>query len=73
MPLRDPDTLRRAVHFVLARPGLFLNTSSDATILEATLRAAAETVDAPATDALERDAETLGIEPLFVRGVSDAI
>ena len=30
-PLRDRDAIRRAVHFVLARPGLFLNSSSDAT------------------------------------------
>jgi hypothetical protein len=28
-PLRDRDAIRRGVHFVLSRPGLFLNTSSD--------------------------------------------
>src|SRR5262245_27174349 len=32
-PLREPEAIRRAVHFVLGRPGLFLNTSSDATVL----------------------------------------
>ena len=31
-PVRDEDALRRAVHFVLCRQGLFLNTSSDATL-----------------------------------------
>src|SRR5271170_4481220 len=36
-PLRDHDALRRAVHFVLSRPGLFVNTSSDATLLRDTL------------------------------------
>jgi len=40
-PLRDPEALRRAVHFVLARPGLFLNSSSDATLLRATAGSAA--------------------------------
>jgi predicted aldo/keto reductase-like oxidoreductase len=28
-PLRDRDAIRRAVHFVLSRPGLFLNSSND--------------------------------------------
>ncbi len=36
-PLRDADAVRRAVHFVLARPGLFLNSSSDATLLRTIL------------------------------------
>ena len=40
-PLRDADAIARAVHFVLARPGLFLNSSSDATLLRAILAAAA--------------------------------
>ena len=39
-PLRERDALRRAVHFVLSRPGLFLNTSSDTTILRYILEAA---------------------------------
>lgn len=73
MPIRDSETLRRAVHYVLARPGLFLNTSSDATILEATLAAASEPIAAPGEDALAADVAAMGIEPLFVRGVSDTI
>src|SRR5215831_19588240 len=32
-PLTDPDAIARAVQFVLGRPGLFLNSSSDATLL----------------------------------------
>src|SRR5258708_25353320 len=36
-PLRDRDAIRRGVHFVLSRAGLFLNTSSDATLLRAIL------------------------------------
>ena len=72
-PIRDPEALERAVHFVLSRSGLFLNTSSDATLLRATLEAASM---APATDvgnALSRDVARLGIEPLFVRGVSETV
>ena len=72
-PITEPDAIRRAVHFVLARPGLFLNSSSDATLLRPLLEAASEPVEAPALLALEDDVARLGLEPLFVRGVSDAI
>jgi len=70
MPLREPQALRRAVHYVLARPGLFLNTSSDATLLGETLTAAAESEAAPDDQTLMRDIARMGIEPLFVRGIS---
>ena len=72
-PIRDAGALQRAVHFVLSRPGLFLNTSSDATLLRATLEAAAETAAAPDEAAMRGDSAALGIEPLFVRGVSDEV
>ena len=72
-PIRDAGALRRAVHFVLSRPGLFLNTSSDATLLRPTLQAAAEAAVAPDEGAMLSDSEALGIEPLFVRGVSDEV
>jgi aryl-alcohol dehydrogenase-like predicted oxidoreductase len=75
-PIRDPEALRRAVHWVLARPGVFLNTSSDATLLRPTLEAARD-FDASAAGevqaAVAADARRLDLEPLFVRGVSDAI
>lgn len=72
-PLRDRAAIGRAVHFVLARPGLFLNSSSDATLLRDILTAAANPAPAPADAALRDDAARHGIEPLFVRDVSDAI
>jgi len=65
-PLRDPEALRRAVHYVLARPGLFLNSSSDATLLPAILAAAAEAPEAPAHAALDADVARHAMEPLFV-------
>ncbi len=72
-PIRDLEALRRAVHWVLARPGVFLNSSSDATILEATLRAASEVARRPADAEMSADALRLDVEPLFVRDVSDRI
>ncbi len=72
-PIRDPEALRRAVHWVLARPGVFLNSSSDATLLEQTLRAAAEVGPRPSDEAMSADAARLAVEPLFVRDVSDRI
>ena len=72
-PLRDPEAIRRAVHFVLARPGLFLNTSSDATLLRTTLEAASEAVTAPPDEAMRGDTEGLGITPLFVRDVAEEV
>jgi aryl-alcohol dehydrogenase-like predicted oxidoreductase len=72
-PLRDPEAIRRAVHFVLARPGLFLNSSSDATLLDCILSAASDAPAPPAEAALAADVARYEIEPLFVRGVSDGI
>ena len=72
-PIRDDAALRRAVHWVLRRPGFFLNSSSDATLLRLTLEAAVETGTAPSDAEMRADAAQLGIEPLFVRGVSDRI
>lgn len=72
-PLTDPDAIGRAVHFVLARPGLFLNSSSDATLLPHVLAAGSAPARAPSPAALAADVARFAIEPLFVRGVSDGI
>jgi aryl-alcohol dehydrogenase-like predicted oxidoreductase len=76
-PLTEPAAIRHAVHFVLSRPGLFLNSSSDATILRQILDAAAAATRAPAgpelAAALQADVARFAMQPLFVRGVSDAI
>ena len=72
-PLRDDGAVERAVHFVLSRPGLFLNSSSDATLLRTILGAAARPIVAPGVEALRDDAARFAVEPLFVRGVSDGI
>ncbi len=72
-PITEADAMRRAVHYVLSRPGLFLNTTSDATLLENVLKLASETIVAPADSAMQADQDELGIEPLFVRDVSDDV
>ena len=69
-PLRDPEALKRAVNFVLGRPGLFLNTSSDATLLRQTLEAAPAEISVPAAPVLAGMAEAQAMEPLSVRGVT---
>lgn len=72
-PLRDKAAIRNAVQFVLSRPGLFLNTSSDATLLPEILAASASPDPEWSHAALPSDVGRLQIEPLFVRGVSDQI
>ena len=72
-PVRDPAALARAVHFVLGRPGLFLNSSSDATLLKKILDAASEESTRPSDQELADDVERLEMEPLFAPGQSDEI
>jgi aryl-alcohol dehydrogenase-like predicted oxidoreductase len=77
-PLRDEAAIKNAVHWVLSRPGVFLNTSSDATLLKVLLDAAdtfdATTADPAAlTSAVAEDAEKHGQEPLFFRGELDDV
>ena len=67
-PLRDPDAIGRAVHYVLGRPGLFLNTTSDARLLPTILEAAADVGGVPTDEAMRADVEAQGIEPLFDGG-----
>jgi len=72
-PLRERDAIRRAVHFVLSRPGLFLNSSSDGTILRTILEAASEPTSAPSRAEMEADVANYAMQPLFVAGVQERI
>ena len=72
-PIRQEDALQRAVHYVLAREGLFLNTTSDATLLRAVFEAASKPLAVPSDAQMLADAKALEIEPLFVRDVSDDV
>ncbi|MDA0979337.1 MAG: aldo/keto reductase [Proteobacteria bacterium] len=73
-PFRDDDVITRAVHFVLSRDGLFLNTTSDATLLPKLFAAAESFNSGTAADLQAQVAEDSNAgEPLFVRGVSDDV
>lgn len=64
VPADDP-ALVRAVHYVLANPQVFLNTSSDLHLLQPTLAAASQTIRRPDPAELEADASRLAMAPLF--------
>ena len=64
-PLADAGAIERAVRFVLARPGLFLTTSSDARLLRPTLDAAASGAGPPSDEELDADVLAQGMQPLF--------
>jgi aryl-alcohol dehydrogenase-like predicted oxidoreductase len=72
-PLTDPGAVTRAVQFVLGRPGLFLNSSSDATLLRPILAAASQPARVPPSAALADDVTRFAIQPLFVRGVAEGL
>lgn len=72
-PIRDQAALARAIAFVLTRPGLFLNSTSDATLLPTILELANKPQVAPTTEALRADIQQQDIEPLFVRDISDDV
>jgi aryl-alcohol dehydrogenase-like predicted oxidoreductase len=64
-PLTDPAAIDRAVRFVLADDRLFLNTSSDARLLPATVEAARGELIAPGADEMRADVDAEGIVALF--------
>ena len=64
-PLTDPDAIRRAVHYVLGNDQLFLNSTSDATLLPVVFAATEAAVNPPTADELRADLETFGITSLF--------
>jgi aryl-alcohol dehydrogenase-like predicted oxidoreductase len=64
-PVEEGEPLGRAVRWVLGRPGVFLNTSSDARLLRPTLEAASAGGPRPSDAEMQADIDQLGIEPLF--------
>jgi aryl-alcohol dehydrogenase-like predicted oxidoreductase len=64
-PVTDPDAIGRAVRWVLGHEQLFVNTSSDATLLPAALAAAADPAPVPTDEEMAADVAAHGIEPLF--------
>jgi aryl-alcohol dehydrogenase-like predicted oxidoreductase len=72
-PLTEPGSVARAVQFVMARPGVFLNTSSDARLLRPTLEAATGREPAPTIAELEADQQAQGVQSLFDGGELERI
>ena len=73
-PLRDEHAIANAVSYVLANPHLFLNSSSDATLLRPILTAASRAGGPPpAVDVMAKDVVSHGIEPLFDGATLDRI
>jgi len=64
-PLEDPDAIRLSVHWVLGRPGVFLNTVGDVNILPRVLEEASTFRERPSDAEMERLAEEKEMEPLF--------
>lgn len=65
-PLREQTAIDHAVHWVLGRPGVFLNTVGDIEILPRVLDAASRFQERPADEVLVRDLDALEMAPLFV-------
>lgn len=65
-PLRDQASIDLAVHWVLGRPGVFLNTVGDIHILPLALDAAERFQGRPSEAAMASMAEAQELEPLFV-------
>jgi aryl-alcohol dehydrogenase-like predicted oxidoreductase len=63
-PLQNQDDIDWAVHWVLRRPGVFLDTAGDITLLPKVLDAASR-FD-PSQDIASRPPQNLELEPLFV-------
>jgi aryl-alcohol dehydrogenase-like predicted oxidoreductase len=64
-PLPDGEALDRAVAYVLGRPQLFLNSSSDAGLLRPILSAASRQLTMPSDEDMRLDTEAHDIAPLF--------
>ena len=64
-PLRDQPDIDLAVHWVLGRPGIFLNTAGDVELVPKVLDAARRFVSRPADADLEELTTSRKLVPLF--------
>jgi len=65
-PLEDQKEIDLAVHWVLSRPGIFLNTVGDIHLLPKVLDAASRFQTGPTDEEMQAMVAQLNIEPLFV-------
>jgi hypothetical protein len=64
-PLQDQHEIDIAVHWVLGRPGVFLNTASDVNLLPRVLDAAERFSARPTEAQMERLSRERSMAPLF--------
>ena len=64
-PLQDPTDIDLAVHWVLSRPEVFLNTVGDVTLLPKVLDAARRFASQPSTEAMDDLVARCRLIPLF--------
>ncbi len=64
-PLADADAIGRAVQWALADERVFLNTSSDARLMELSLSASTGELTRPSDEAMAADVAAEGMTPLF--------
>jgi aryl-alcohol dehydrogenase-like predicted oxidoreductase len=64
-PLREQEDIDLAVHWVLGRPGVFLNTVGDVSLLPKVLDAASRFESRPSADAMDELAASRKLAPLF--------
>jgi aryl-alcohol dehydrogenase-like predicted oxidoreductase len=65
-PLTEQAAIDKAVHWVLGRPSVFLNSVGDIQLLPKVLDAASRYVSRPTDDEMQTELERTGITPLFV-------
>jgi predicted aldo/keto reductase-like oxidoreductase len=65
-PLTEQTHIDHAVHWILGRPGFFLNTLGDINLLPKVLDAASRFEGRPSDAVMQADVEALGMSPLFV-------
>jgi hypothetical protein len=65
-PLREQGDIDLAVHWVLGRRGVFLNTAGDVTLLPRVLDAASRFRERPDDARMQRLVAERGMSPLFV-------
>ncbi len=64
-PLREQDDIDLAVHWVLGRPGVFLNTVGDVALLPKVLDAASRHASRPSDETMDELAARRNLVPLF--------
>ncbi len=64
-PLENEQDIHAAVHWVLARPGIFLNSVGDVNLLPSVLRAADDLASPPGDDFMAGLSERVGLSSIF--------